>query len=92
MPFGAFRIPLADYERWLPKHTTEAFKLYGEESFPLLVIEGEAFNLVPTLNDRDLADLVYQLDCDVQRAETETDNRSLDQFLDRLADLDAGRG
>ncbi|MDF0584754.1 hypothetical protein [Bradyrhizobium yuanmingense] len=42
-------------------------KLYNEEGVPLLVIESEAFSLVPSLNDQDLADLVYQLDCDVQR-------------------------
>lgn len=56
------------------------------------MIEGEAFDLVPALSDRDLADLVYQLDRDVQRAETETDDRSLDQLLMRLGELDAHRG
>jgi hypothetical protein len=35
---GAFRIRLADYERWLPEHTTQAFKHYREEGVPLLVI------------------------------------------------------
>jgi hypothetical protein len=89
---GAHRVPLADYERWLPKQTVEAFRHYGEEGVPLLVIEGEAFDLVPSLDDRELADLVYKLDRDVQRAQTETEDRSLDQFLDRLANLDAGRG
>jgi hypothetical protein len=89
---GTFRVPLTDYERWLPKYTTEAFKRYGEEGVPLLVIEGEAFNLVPSLTDHDLADLVYQLDCDVQRAQTETDDRLVDQALTRLAELEAGRG
>ncbi|OSI24906.1 hypothetical protein BST65_17270 [Bradyrhizobium canariense] len=87
---GAFRVRLADYERWLPKHTTQAFKHYGEQGVPLLVIEGEAFDLVPSLDDRQLADLFYQLDRDVLRAQTETDDRSVDQFLERLADLDAG--
>lgn len=67
-------------------------RLYGEEGVPLLVIEREAFDLVPALSDRDLADLVYQLDRDVQRAETETDDRSLDQLLMRLGELDAHRG
>ncbi|MGY3131414.1 hypothetical protein ACVWZM_002096 [Bradyrhizobium sp. USDA 4501] len=51
---GAFRVPLRDYERWLPTQTAEAFKLYGEDGVPLLVIEHEAFDLVPSLNDRDL--------------------------------------
>ncbi|MCK1418140.1 hypothetical protein IVB55_35515 [Bradyrhizobium sp. CW4] len=84
---GAYRVPLSNYERWLPKDMTEAFKLYGEEGVPLLAMEGEAFDLVPSLNDHDLADLVYQLDCDVQRAQTETDDRLIDQALTRLADL-----
>ncbi|WP_316397932.1 hypothetical protein [Bradyrhizobium sp. 33ap4] len=88
---GAFRVPLRDCEWWLPKQTTEAFKLYGEDVVPLLVIEHEAFVLVPSLNDRDLADLVYQLDRDVSRAQTEADDRSLDQALERLAELDAAR-
>ncbi|WOH63685.1 hypothetical protein [Bradyrhizobium sp. BWA-3-5] len=61
-------------------------KLYGEEGVPLLVIEGEAFDLVPSLNDGDLADLVYQLDRDVQRAEGETDDRALHQLLGSLDD------
>lgn len=89
---GSFRVPLSDYDRWLPKQTAEALRLYGEEGVPLLVIEGEAFDLVPSLNDRDLADLIYQLDRDVQRAETETDDRALDQMLESLAELHAGRG
>ncbi|BBO14732.1 hypothetical protein TM102_62020 [Bradyrhizobium sp. TM102] len=89
---GAYRVPLSHYERWLPKHTTEALKLYGEEGVPLLVIEGEAFDLVPSLNDHDLADLVYQLDCDVLRAQTEADDRSIDQALARLAELEVDRG
>lgn len=89
---GSFRVPLTDYERWLPQQKIEALKLYGEEGVPLSVIEGEAFDLVPSLNDRDLADLIYQLDRDVQRAQTETDDRSLDQMLERLAELDCGRG
>ncbi|MHC4041338.1 hypothetical protein I3J27_32115 [Bradyrhizobium xenonodulans] len=50
------------------------------------MIEGEAFDLVPSL-DHDLADLVYQLDCDVQCAQSEADDRSVDQALTRLADL-----
>ncbi|PDT73968.1 hypothetical protein CO675_27710 [Bradyrhizobium sp. C9] len=66
-------------------------KLYGEDGVPLLVIEHEAFDLVPSLNDRDLADLVYQLDRDVSRAQTEADDRSIDQALERLAELDAAR-
>lgn len=89
---GSFRVPLSDYDRWLPKKTAEALRLYGEEGVPLLVIEGEAFDLVPSLNDRDLADLIYQLNRDVQRAETETDDRALDQMLESLAELDSGRG
>jgi len=32
------------------------------------------------------------LDCDVQRAQTETDDRLVDQALTRLAELEAGRG
>ncbi|WP_158231316.1 hypothetical protein [Bradyrhizobium sp. C9] len=56
-----------------------------------MVIEHEAFDLVPSLNDRDLADLVYQLDRDVSRAQTEADDRSIDQALERLAELDAAR-
>ena len=48
------------------------------------MIEGEAFDLVPSLNDGDLADLLYQLDRDVQRAQAETDERALDQFLGSL--------
>ncbi|MGN8544600.1 hypothetical protein ACQPTN_06110 [Bradyrhizobium sp. 13971] len=55
------------------------------------MIEHEAFDLVPSLNDRDLADLVYQLDRDVSRAQTEADDRSIDQALERLAELDAAR-
>ena len=58
-----------DYERWLPKQTSDALRHYGEEGVPVLVIEGEAFDLVPSLNDGDLADLLYQLDRDVQRAQ-----------------------
>ncbi|MHC6157682.1 hypothetical protein ACVSQB_38680, partial [Bradyrhizobium elkanii] len=49
------------------------------------------FDLVPSLNDRDLADLVYQLDRDVSCAQTEADDRSIDQALERLAELDAAR-
>ncbi|MCK1420919.1 MULTISPECIES: hypothetical protein [unclassified Bradyrhizobium] len=81
---GSFRVPLSDYEGWLPKQTAEALRHYDDEGVPLLVIEGEAFDLVPSLNDGDLADLVYQLDRDVQRAQAETDDRALDQFLGSL--------
>ena len=72
------------YERWLPKQISDALRHYGEEGVPVLVIEGEAFDLVPSLNDGDLADLLYQLDRDVQRAQAETDERALDQFLGSL--------
>ncbi|WP_146991673.1 hypothetical protein [Bradyrhizobium macuxiense] len=89
---SAFRVPLSDYERWLPQQTAEAFKLYGQEGMPLVVIENEAFDLVPSLDDRELADLVYQLDHDVLRAQKEPDDRSLDQVLERLAELDSSQG
>ncbi|MCA6108056.1 hypothetical protein [Bradyrhizobium cenepequi] len=78
---GAFRVDLSEYERWLPKHLTEAFKLY-DEGVPLLVIENEAVDLVPLLDDRQLADLIYQLDRDVERAEAEIDRQALERFFD----------
>lgn len=75
------RVDLANYERWLPKHLRETFKRY-EEGVPLRVIENEAVDLVPSLGDRELADLIYQLDRDVALAEEETDRRALDRWFD----------
>ncbi|TYO60797.1 hypothetical protein FXV83_41885 [Bradyrhizobium hipponense] len=48
------RVDLANYVRCLPKHLREAFKHY-EEGVPLRVIENEAVDLVPSLDDRQLA-------------------------------------
>ncbi|WP_156947597.1 hypothetical protein [Bradyrhizobium sp. WSM3983] len=77
---SAHRVDLASYERWLPKHLREAFRHY-EEGVPLRVIENEAVDLVPSLDDRHLADLIYQLDRDVARAEEETDRQALDRWF-----------
>ncbi|MDA9446092.1 hypothetical protein [Bradyrhizobium sp. CCBAU 21360] len=59
---------------------------------PLWVLEGEGFELVLSLNDRNLPVLLYQLDRDVQRALTKTADRSVDQFLECFAETDAGQG
>ena len=75
------RVDLVNYERWLPKHLRETFKHY-EEGVPLRVIENEAVDLVPSLGDRELADLIYQLDRDVALAEEETDRHALDRWFD----------
>lgn len=77
---SAHRVDLASYERWLPKHLREAFRHY-EEGLSLRVIENEAVDLVPSLDDRHLADLIYQLDRDVVRAEGETDRQALDRWF-----------
>ncbi|OPY99237.1 hypothetical protein A5906_26270 [Bradyrhizobium sacchari] len=65
----------------IPKHLGETFKHY-EEGVPLRVIENEAVDLVPSLGDRELADLIYRLDHDVALAEEETDWRALDRWFD----------
>lgn len=75
------RVDLASYERWLPKHLRETFKHY-EEGVPLRVMENEAVDLVPSLDDRQLADLIYQLDRDVASAQEETDVRALGRWFD----------
>lgn len=77
---SAHRVDLANYERWLPKHLREAFKHY-EEGVPLRVIENEAVDLMPSLDDRQLADLIYQLDRDVACAGEETDRKALDRWF-----------
>ncbi|MBH5388532.1 hypothetical protein [Bradyrhizobium diversitatis] len=71
---SAHRVDLASYERWLPKHLREAFRHY-EEGLSLRVIENAAVDLVRS----HLADLIYQLDRDVARAEEETDRQALDR-------------
>lgn len=79
---GGFQVPLANYESWLPNHLVQAFKHY-EEGVPLCVIENEVVDLVPSLDDRQLADLIYRLDQDISRAEAEAD----DLALGRVASL-----
>jgi len=65
---GDFRVSVDSYVRWLPPSLADAYRLC-EGGVPLIVIENEIIGLVPDLDDRQMADLMFQLDCDAQRAD-----------------------
>lgn len=67
---GGFRVAMATYERWFPRHKVEMFMLF-EGGVPLVAVVNETFDILPDLEDHEFEDLMSQLRWDMEKAEPE---------------------
>jgi hypothetical protein len=56
------------YQTLLPRHVVNALAHYGGRTVPLADVEMKSVDAVLAMDRKDIADLLYQLDCDVFKA------------------------